>query len=240
MKALIFAAGLGTRLRPLTDHRPKALVEVNGKTMLQRVIENVKRAGVTHAVVNVHHFAPMVVDYLQQNQNFGIDIQVSDESSCLLDTGGGLLHAQSLLDGDEPILLHNADILTDIDLTQLQLKGDATLLVQTRRSSRQLVFSPDEMRLHGWINLDTGETKGYVGSDGVQRAFGGIHMVSPRIFAELAQYAAKVGSDVFSITPFYVASAAKLKIYGQEISTPYRWFDIGKPASLAQAEESGL
>jgi NDP-sugar pyrophosphorylase family protein len=240
MKALIFAAGLGTRLRPLTDHCPKALVEINGKTMLQRVIENVKRAGVTHAVVNVHHLAPMVIEYLQQHQNFGIDIRVSDESSCLLDTGGGLLYARSLLDGNEPIMLHNADILTDIDLTRLQLKGDATLLVQERKSSRQLVFSPAEMRLQGWINLDTGETKGNAEAGEVQRAFGGIHIVSPRIFGELAQYAANVGSNVFSITPFYVASAARLQIFGQEIPTPYRWFDIGKPASLANAEESGL
>ena len=116
MKAMIYAAGLGTRLRPLTDDRPKALIEVGGKPMLQHVIENIKKAGITRAVVNVHHFAGKVIDFLDRNGNFGIDIAISDESDRLLDTGGGLLKARPLLDGDEPILLHNADILTDLDL----------------------------------------------------------------------------------------------------------------------------
>ena len=119
MNALIFAAGLGTRLRPLTDSCPKALVEVDGEPMLRRVIMRVKDAGADHIVVNVHHFPDMIIDYLRREDNFGTDIRVSDERDRLLDTGGGLLKAMALFDNDDPILLHNADILTDFDISRM-------------------------------------------------------------------------------------------------------------------------
>ncbi len=231
MKAMIFAAGEGTRLRPLTAHRPKALVEVGGRPMLARVLEAVKRAGITDVVVNVHYLAGQITDWLDKH-DFGLNITVSDESARLLDTGGGLLAARRWLDGSEPILLHNADICTDLDLDRLSLRGDATLLVSDRKSSRRLVFSPDDMRLCGWVNESDGRTKGR--TDGLRRAFSGIHLVSPAIFPALERYAAAIGSDVFSLTPFYVARASSLRIYGT-VLTGYRWHDIGDIEKLAAA-----
>lgn len=163
MKAMIFAAGLGTRLRPLTDNCPKALVEVGGKPMLGRVMQRLIDAGVTEAVVNVHHFAGMIKEYLTANNNFGITVHVSDESDLLLDTGGGILRARQWLDGGEPFIVHNADILSDVDLAAMyrahEASGaDATLLVAHRQSSRYLAFGNADSRLHGWINTTTGQT----------------------------------------------------------------------------------
>lgn len=228
MKALIFAAGLGTRLKPFTESHPKALVPVGGEPMLGRVIRAVKDAGVSEIVVNVHHFADQIEQFLAANGNFGVDIRVSDERRLLLDTGGGLLHARRFLDGTEPILLHNADVLTDFPLSGLTLRGDATLAVSSRASSRQLRFDP-EGRLCGWINHNSGETKGRT-EGGELRSFNGIHLVSPRIFPALEDY----GEEVFSLTPFYVKNASKLEIYAHDISR-YKWFDVGRPESLDAA-----
>ena len=250
MKAMIYAAGLGTRLRPLTDDRPKALIEVGGKPMLQHVIENIKKAGITRAVVNVHHFAGKVIDFLDRNGNFGIDIAISDESDRLLDTGGGLLQARPLLDGDEPILLHNADILTDLDLRLMKMRGDATLLVGTRGSSRRLVFDhndgnngsadgSDMMQLCGWIDTASGATRPdgfiYDPSRHTTRSFNGIHLFSPALFPTLEDYSRSAGSDAFSITPFYVAASGTHSIYATE-PDGYSWFDIGRPETLAAAD----
>lgn len=242
MKALIFAAGLGTRLYPLTASRPKALVEVGGVPMLQRVIENVKAAGVTEIVVNVHHFADMIIDFLKANHNFGVDIRLSDERDKLLETGGGLLKARPLLEGNEPILIHNADILTNLDLTRLTPADGvvASLLVSDRHSSRQLVFDRQTELLEGWVNTATGETRpdGFVYDSGLQicRSFNGIHIVQPEIFPILAKYSVQVGTDAFSITPFYLYCAeAGLPIQGRSLNG-YKWFDIGKPESLAAAQ----
>ncbi len=229
MKAMVFAAGIGSRLHPFTLHHPKALVEVGGEPMLGRVIRALLKAGVSEMVVNVHHFADQIEEYLRANNNFGISIHLSDERGLLLDTGGGLLAARRFLEGSEPILLHNADILTDFPLDRLTLRGDATLAVSRRHSSRQLVFSP-EGRLTGWKNLTTGDTKGLV--EGEERSFNGIHIVSPRIFPALESF----GREVFSLTPFYVENAASLEIYGEDISE-YKWFDVGRPESLAAARE---
>lgn len=228
MKALIFAAGLGTRLKPFTDSHPKALVPVGGEPMLGRVIRAVKAAGVSEIVVNVHHFADQIEQFLAANGNFGVQIHVSDERRLLLDTGGGLLHARRFIDGSEPILLHNADVLTDLPLSQLELKGDATLAVSARPSSRQLRFDSSG-RLCGWINHNSGETKG-LAAGGELRSFNGIHLVSPQIFPALAAY----GEEVFSLTPFYVKNASELSIYAYDMS-PYHWFDVGRPESLAAA-----
>ncbi len=228
MKALIFAAGLGTRLKPFTDSHPKALVPVGGEPMLGRVIRAVKAAGVSEIVVNAHHFADQIEQFLAANGNFGVQIHVSDERRLLLDTGGGLLHARRFIDGSEPILLHNADVLTNLPLNLLELKGDATLAVSCRPSSRQLRFD-SAGRLCGWINHNTGETKG-LASGGELRSFNGIHLVSPQIFPALAAY----GEEVFSLTPFYVKNASELSIYAYDMS-PYHWFDVGRPESLAAA-----
>lgn len=234
MKAMVFAAGEGTRLRPLTLSRPKALVEVGGKPMLARVLESLRDAGITDVVVNVHYLAGQIEDYLRAH-DFGLRISVADERTLLLDTGGGLLAARRLLGGDEPILLHNADICTDLNLRRLELRGDATLLTADRKSSRRLIFSVRESRLHGWVNESTGEVKGRV--DGVPRAFQGIHLVSPSIFPALEEYSRTVGSEVFSLTPFYVFMASRLHIYGQQLDG-YRWHDIGNLEKLAAANSA--
>ncbi len=230
MKAMVFAAGEGTRLRPLTLSRPKALVEVGGKPMLARVLESLRAAGVKDVVVNVHYLAEMIIDFLADN-DFGLNITIADEHARLLDTGGGLLAARPLLDGRETILLHNADICTDLSLRRLELRGDATLLVSARWSSRRLVFDADN-RLTGWINETTGETRG--DASGRRMAFNGIHVVSPAIFPKLEEYSRAVGSDVFSLTPFYVAMAKECEIYGCPLSG-YRWHDVGDLNKLEAA-----
>lgn len=230
MKAMVFAAGEGTRLRPLTLSTPKALVEVGGKPMLARVLENLKVAGVSDVVVNVHYLADRIIDYLAAN-DFGMNISVADERNRLLDTGGGLMAARHLLEGDEPILLHNADICTDLDLRRLELRGVASLLVADRHSTRRLVFDNDR-RLVGWVNETTGEVRG--SSCGERLSFNGIHVVAPEIFPLLEEYAAMVGSEVFSLTPFYVAMASRCEIYGSRLDG-YKWHDIGNLQKLEAA-----
>ena len=162
---MIFAAGLGTRLRPLTDHTPKALIKVAGKPMLEHVILRLKAAGFDDIVINIHHLGEQIIDFLRDNDNFGINIRISDERDFLLDTGGGIKKAEPLFDGSsEPILIHNADILSDIDLKALyqyhtQSGNDATLLVSHRKTVRYLLFDKPSLRLRGWINKDTLQTK---------------------------------------------------------------------------------
>ena len=212
MKAMIFAAGLGTRLRPLTDHMPKALVPVAGKPMLERVILRLKEAGFNEITVNIHHFGEQIIDFLRTHDNFGTEIHISDERGMLLDTGGGLLKARPLLDSadGEPVLLHNADIVTDIPLDRMELGGaDALLLTSERNSSRRLTFDRAG-RLTGWHNLFTGETKGNPAPADRQLAFGGIHLISPTLFDALEEYAP--AGEPFSLTPFYIANARRLEI----------------------------
>ena len=156
---MIFAAGLGTRLRPLTDNMPKALVSVAGKTMLERVILKLKDAGFHDITINIHHFGSQIIDFLRANQNFGVDIHISDERGELLDTGGGIKKARPLLESNEPFLIHNADILTDLDLNafyhhHLESDADATLLTNHRKTSRYLLMNQDN-RLCGWTNIST-------------------------------------------------------------------------------------
>ena len=163
MKAMVFAAGLGTRLRPLTDNMPKALVPVGGVPMLQHVILNLKRYGFEDIIVNIHHFGQQVMDFLAENGNFGISIHISDERGELLETGGGILKAREFFDDGEPFLVHNADVLTDLDLSEfykfhLHNSADATLLTAERVTSRYLLLD-NFNRLNGWINVKTGEVK---------------------------------------------------------------------------------
>ncbi|MDE7452681.1 MAG: nucleotidyltransferase family protein [Paramuribaculum sp.] len=243
MKAMIFAAGLGTRLKPLTDNKPKALVEVCGTPMLGRVLLKIKEAGVKEVVVNVHHFAQMIRDYLSANNNFGLNINISDESYALLDTGGGLLAASGYLIGEEPIIVHNADILTDFSLKEMveahvSSRADVTLLAQDRFSSRTFVYD-DSLRLKGWTKTDTDETvpPGLDTSDLRSLAFGGVSVVNPSLFTHLSKYSAEHG-PIFSTTPFYAANAAHLNIRGYMPGEDYCWFDIGKPENLLKASES--
>ena len=248
MKALIFAAGLGTRLRPFTLEHPKALVPLAGIPMLERVIRKVIDAGITDIVVNVHHFASQIVDFLNDKDNFGADIHISDESRLLLDTGGGLLNARRWLQGDDPILIHNADILTDFPIAEMaeahrRAKALATLLVDKRGSSRQLLFNNGRM-LCGWENLKTGEVlppqlaqhAGAIPDSVLPLAFGGVHIVSPEIFPLLTSYHSP--GTPFPIVPFYVSICGHCQLLGYTPSQPYMWHDIGRPESLSAATAS--
>lgn len=239
MKAMIFAAGLGTRLRPLTDSMPKAMVPVDGKPMLQRVIESLSKQGFRDIIVNIHHFGQQIIDFLNTNNNFGLNIVISDERNLLLDTGGGILAARSFLDDGEPFIVHNADILTTLDLRAMydchcNSNADATLLVKSRKTERYLLFD-NKNQLHGWINKKTGETRpegfNIIENDYQEFAFGGVHVISPSIFETLQNYSHEAK---FSITPFYIDSCRDLKIQGYN-PVGYEWFDIGKPETLALA-----
>ena len=207
-RALIFAAGLGTRLKPLTDKMPKALVPVCRKTLLQRTIETLKATGIDHMTVNVHHFSDQIINFLKENK-FGVDIQVSDETEKLLDTGGGLLKARSQFNGIAPILIHNVDIISNANLNGLMAESKdndavATLLVSQRETSRYLLFD-DDNTLVGWMNLKTGELKGPVAEIIAKNpeakklykmfAFSGIHIVKQSIFPLLEEYATIVKTE---------------------------------------------
>lgn len=237
MQAMIFAAGLGTRLKPLTDHMPKALVRAGGEPLLKHVVVQMKNAGFTHIVVNVHHFADQIEEYLAAQQNFGIDIRISDERRQLLNTGGGIKKARPLFDSTEPILIHNVDILSNVDLRSFyaQAHGDATLLVSERQTKRYLLFAPDEgHRLMGWTNVETHEVRSPhtgLNPDSCERyAFSGIHVFSPRLFPLLDPW-----PDEFGIIDFYLGTCASHDING------YAWpglrlMDVGKQDTIAQAD----
>ena len=234
---MIFAAGLGTRLKPLTDHMPKALVPVAGKPMLEHVILKLIASGFDEIVINVHHFAEQIIDFLKEKNNFGIKIWISDETEELLDTGGGIKKASSLL--NEPFLVHNADILSNVDLKALYdfhiaSENDATLLVSPRKTVRYLLFDQTN-RLCGWINKDTLQTKpeGFIYEPEVQQeyAFGGIHIISPSLFKYRDGWTGK-----FSIMDFYLQTCQKAKLGGYA-KKDLQLIDIGKPDTLAQAEE---
>lgn len=238
MNAMIFAAGLGTRLKPITNTKPKALVEIGGKTLLERVIEKLRDAGADEIVVNVHHFANMITDYLARNDNFGMDIRISDESEELLDTGGGIKHAAPLFDSTSPILIHNVDIVSNVDLAEFytcSIGADATLLVSERETSRYLLFD-DDMRLRGWTNVKTGEVKSPYPDLDVSRcrkyAFSGIHVFSQRLFTLMDSFPEK-----FGIIDFYLKVCATNTIRGVARGD-LRLIDVGKLDTLAQAEEA--
>lgn len=256
-QAMIFAAGLGTRLKPITDTLPKALVEVGGEPLLKRVILNLREAGFSRIVVNVYHFADKIIQYLNVNDNFGVDIRVSDERPELLETGGGIKHARHLFASNYPILIHNVDILSNVDLSRFYLLDPkvmcpdcgvphqlaaATLLVSQRKTKRYLVFNP-QMRLVGWTNIETGEVKSPFawvkkelanpGSTPMRLrllAFSGIHSVSPQLFPLMENY-----PDRFPIMDFYLRECDKVFIRGYEKSD-LRLMDVGKLNTLHEAE----
>lgn len=237
MQSMIFAAGLGTRLKPITDTRPKALVEIGGRTLLERVVGKLRESGASEIVINVHHFAQMIIDYLKAHDNFGMDIRISDESKELLDTGGGIKHAAHLFKSAEPILIHNVDIMSNVDLAKFyqdNRSADATLLVSERNTSRYLLFD-DNMRLVGWTNIKTGEVKSPFPNLDPSRykryAFSGIHIFSPSLFPLMEESPTK-----FGIIDFYLATCSKADIRGV-VKPDLRLLDVGKLDSLAQAEE---
>lgn len=238
MKAMIFAAGLGTRLKPLTDRMPKALVPVAGKPMLEHVIGKLKASGFDEIVINVHHFANQIIDFLKANDNFGIRIWISDETEELLDTGGGIKKAAPYF--DEPFLIHNADILSNVDLKALydyhcKSENDATLLVSTRKTVRHLLFDENN-RLQGWVNKDTLQTKpeGFVYQPEVQKeyAFGGIHVISPTLF----NYMGDEWTGKFPLMDFYLQTCHEASL-GSYVKEDLQLLDIGKLDTLAKAEE---
>jgi NDP-sugar pyrophosphorylase family protein len=240
MKAMILAAGLGTRLRPLTNDRPKALVEVGGRTMLEITLARLRSFGVRQVIVNVHHFPDMVVEYLKKNNNFGMRIEVSREEE-LLDTGGGLKKAAHFFlddggSGDEPFLLHNVDVLSAIDVERMvrahnEHQALATLAVKKRETSRYLLFD-EEARL-------CGRRAGREQIPQLVRAceqpealaFSGIHVISSRVFAMMSEQGA------FSIIDAYLRLAGRGEKIVSFRADKYYWRDLGRPEGVAQAEK---
>lgn len=235
MKAMIFAAGFGTRLYPYTIDKPKALVEIAGKTLLQMAIERVSAAGYNDIVINIHHLGNQIIDFLQRNKNFGLNISISDERDQLLDTGGGILKAESHFKRNGPFLVYNVDVLSNIDLQALRSYHDdkggiATLTVRDRTTSRYLVFNED-MMLSGWKNVTTGEEK-IMRKAIVQKllAFSGIQIIDPAIFSMITE------SGNFSLISLYLRLAKTESIFGYA-DTSSIWMDLGKPEQLKEAEK---
>ena len=248
---MIFAAGLGTRLKPLTDTLPKALVPLAGKTLLQWQIEKLKAAHITDIVINVHHFPDMIINYLKENDNFGCNILVSDERDMLLETGGGLRKAEALLSSGvqefkssgEGILICNVDILSNIDIpTLLQAYNPEEMgivVVSQRDTQRYLLFN-EENRLCGWTNIATGEVRGplsdnrYPIANTRKLAFSGMQVLSPRVFECMDDIVEQKG-EKFSLIDLYLSIAQK-EILRAYIPENYRMMDVGKINQLSEAE----
>lgn len=234
MKAVLFAAGKGTRLRPFTDSHPKALAKVNDITLLERNIKYLQSFDIQDFVINVHHFGQQIVDFLAENKNFGANIEISDEREMLLETGGGLLFARKFLENEENFVIMNADILTDLDLKpmiQKHIEYDClvTLAVSKRESSRQLLFNQDHL-LKGWKNLKTGEEKLASSDDELKElAFSGIHCVRSEIFDKMTR------TGKFSIIDEYLDWMHHEKLFGYEHDALL--LDVGKPDAIVKAEQ---
>lgn len=233
MKAMIMAAGKGTRLGKITDSLPKVLVDIKGKSVLQRAVEKCCLHGFDDIIINVHHFAGQVIAETERLKRLGFKISVSDESDRLLETGGGLFRARHFFD-DSPFLLYNADIITDADLNQLlnyhiEKKGIATLAVRHRKGNRYFLAGGDGI-LSGWCNKATGEEiiKRPAG-DLYEVAFSGIHIIEPAIFSYMSE-------GVYSMTSVYLDLAARHHIYTQLFDDGY-WFDMGTPEMLESARD---
>lgn len=258
MKAMIFAAGLGTRLKPLTDVLPKALVPISGKPLLEHTCRKLMQSGINECVINVHHFADKIEEWVKLQSWMSCDgtaedsqmsVQFSDERSRLLETGGAILKARPYLEGCGRFLIHNVDILSDCDIRWLesQVRPDAvaTLLVSARKSSRYFLFHPDTMRLIGWKNVNTGDqilVDPQVDPENCAAlAFSGIHILSDNVFVLMDEYARESGlSDDngirFPIKDFYLWAASRTPIYGVKAEN-LRLLDVGKLDAIAPAEE---
>ena len=234
MKAMIFAAGLGTRFKPWTDKHPKALAIVNKKSLLQRNIEYLQQYGITDVVVNVHHFADQLIEAIEVNKGWGSNVIISDESNEVLETGGGLLRARPLLEGNEPFITLNADILTDLNIAKLldyhqQNKSLVSFGITNRKTSRYLLFD-ETQRLCGWRNVNTGEEKISIpGKELHQMAYSCVVVFEPTIFDLIPQ------KGKFSLTETYLSLASSQLILGYD-HTGDRLVDVGKPESVAIAE----
>jgi NDP-sugar pyrophosphorylase family protein len=235
LKAIIFAAGLGTRFKPWTDTHPKALAIVNGKSLLQRNIEYLQAYGITDVVVNIHHFPQQIIDAIKENQGWGSNVIISDESGEVLETGGGLMKARYLLENDKPFISLNVDILTNLDLNKLMAfhqlhKPLITFGVTSRKSSRVLLFDNDN-RLCGWKNVQTGQEKISINKPNlIEKAYSCVVIYEPQIFSLIKQ------KGKFSIMDSYLDLAAEHVILGYDHSGD-NLVDVGKPESVGVAEK---
>ena len=240
MKAMILAAGLGVRLRPITDKRPKALVEIGGHTLLEITLSRLRALGIRDVIINVHYFADMIIEYLEKNRNFGMNIAISSEE-LLLDTGGGLKKAAYFfLDGSggrkEPFLLHNVDVISTIDLARMlqyhvENHSLATLAVQNRTTNRYLLFD-EQLQLSGRRSGDGQKTEmARPATQPLALAFSGIHVISPRLLEQMSEEGA------FSIITTYLRLAAAGERIQAFRADEYYWRDVGKPEDLAQAAQ---
>jgi NDP-sugar pyrophosphorylase family protein len=234
MKAMVLAAGVGSRLRPATDSMPKALIDVGGQTMLERVLRRLMAAGATQVIVNSHHFPEQIADFLRKRQDLGLAIEISEEP-VLLETGGGLKKASWFFDDGKPFFLHNADVLSDVDLKALYAAHEganalATLAVHKRESSRQLLFDAAG-RLRGRRQGEKIEWAGAPATNVVELAFAGIHVISPKIFPLLTE------TGAFSIIdPYLRLSKAGERVQAFRVDSA-TWFDIGSAEKLERARK---
>ncbi len=236
MKAMIFAAGLGTRLQNETYYKPKALVKIGDKTLLQLAIEKLKKEGISEIVVNVHHFSELVISFVKTH-DFGIPVHISDETKMLLNTGGGLKKAAPFLLGKEPILIYNVDILSSLKLTDVVTEHKksgalATLVVRQRNTQRYLKFD-DQKKLVGWINKKSGDIRTSIPENfenAMEMAFSGIHIIQPQIFDLMPP------KEQFSIIDLYLELAKNHKIKGY-FDDSEMWMDVGKPEQLKEARK---
>lgn len=239
--AVIFAAGLGTRLKPLTDTMPKALVPLAGKPLLQWQVEKLRDAGITDITVNVHHFPDQIIDTVRVHKGWGCNIRISDERDMLLDTGGGLkkIYNAPFTMHDEPVLACNVDVLSNIDIkaliAQYEKTGISQLVVSDRQTQRYLLFD-EQNYLFGWTNIATGETKpsSLQGGEGGRLrhlAFSGTQILSPDVLARLAQRE----EDKFSLIPFYLDIMQEIPLQAY-VPSDYRMMDVGKIDQISEAE----
>ena len=235
LKAIIFSAGLGTRFKPWTDQHPKALAFVNGKSLLQRNIEYLQRYNIINVVVNVHHFPDQVIQAIQKNDGWGSNITISDETNEVLETGGGLLKAKELLDGNEPFISLNVDVLTDLDINKLLAFHDAhkplvSFAVTERNTSRNILLD-EANRMCGWRNNITGEEKIIIQKNNLKPvAYSCVVIYEPGVFSLIKQ------QGKFSIIDTYLDLAADNVILGYN-HTGDKWIDVGKPESVETAEK---
>ncbi len=238
MKAMILAAGLGTRLYPMTENKPKALVEVDNKPLLEHIILKLKHSGFSQIIINVHHFSELILNFLKQKNNFGIDILISDETDQLLDTGGALKQVGHLFNLKESLLVHNVDIFSNVDLKELfqshqkeEKNRLSTLFISQKQTKRYLLFN-EKNQLKGWTNIETGEKKPFQNLDINQlrkMAFSGIQVVSPSIFEKM-----KNEDKKFSIIDFYMKMCQLENIIGHQTENS-QILDIGKLHTLQEA-----